>query len=167
VTGPGWASYNGKQIAHGAKPWHSKAAMVNPNEHENPTPLHSVGRVLDSRWMMAFAVLAVLVAIAWALLESDPRARPGTAPGVAPRMATIELLGVPRNAEVLLDGRKIDNTVFGVTPGTRHALEVTDAEGRVWRQVFLGEGSLSLVVELRTQFTEVEVTPRGAKKKPD
>ena len=55
--------------------------MVKPDKDDNATPLNSVGRVLDSRWMMAFAVLAVLVAIAWALLESDPRARPGPAPG--------------------------------------------------------------------------------------
>ena len=141
--------------------------MVKPDKDDNATPLNSVGRVLDSRWMMAFAVLAVLVAIAWALLESDPRARPGPAPGLAPRMSTVELLGVPPGAQVLWDGKMIDNTLFGVTPGTRHALEVTDSEGRIWRQVFLAEGSLSLVVEPRTQFVEVEVSPKGAKRNSD
>jgi hypothetical protein len=74
-------------------------------------------------------------------------------------MATVELLGVPPGAEVSLDGRRIENTAFGVKPGTRHALEVTEASGRSWRQVFLAEGSLSLVVELRTHFVEVEVSP--------
>lgn len=141
--------------------------MPSSKKDDDATPLTSVGRVLDSRWMMAFAVLAVLVAIAWALLDRDPRAPRGVAPGVAARMATIELLGVPDQAEVLLDGRPIENTLFGVTPGTRHALEVNDAKGRTWRQVFLAEGSLSLVVELRTQFVEVEVAPTGAKKKQD
>ena len=63
------------------------------------------------------------------------------------------------DAEVLLDGRRIDNTLFGVASGTRHALEVTDPNGRSWRQVFLAQGSLSLVVELRTHFVEVEVAP--------
>lgn len=143
--------------------------MVKPNNEENATPLNSMGRVLDSRWMMAFAVLSVLVAIAWALLESDPRARPIAASKAMQPMATVELLGVPPEAEVLLDGTKIDNSLFGVTPGTRHALEVSDAQGRTWRQVFVAEGSLSLVVELRTQFVEVEVevAPKGASKKSD
>ncbi len=143
--------------------------MVKPNNEENATPLNSVGRVLDSRWMMAFAVLSVLVAIAWALLESDPRARPLRDSAAMQPMATVELLGVPPEAEVLLDGRKIDNSLFGVTPGTRHELEVRDAQGRTWRQVFLAEGSLTLIVELRTQFVEVEVevAPKGAAKKSD
>jgi hypothetical protein len=107
---------------------------------------------------MAFSVLAVLVAIAWALMER-PNARPGQTPAPVETMATVELLGVPDDAEVSLDGTKIDNTLFGVTPGTRHALEVTDPSGRSWRQVFLADGSLSLVVELRTHFVEVEVAP--------
>ena len=59
----------------------------------------------------------------------------------------------------MLDGRKIDNTLFGVSPGTRHAIDVTDDLGRSWRQVFLADGSLSLVVELRTHFVGVEVAP--------
>lgn len=122
-------------------------------------PLNSVGRVLDSRWMMAFSVLAVLVAIVWALMERGPNAGPEQTPAPAVPMATVELLGVPDDAEVLLDGRAIDNTLFGVTPGTRHALEVTDPSGQSWRQVFLADGSLSLVVELRTHFVEVEVEP--------
>jgi len=105
--------------------------------------------------MMAFAVLAVLVAIAWALTKRGPIEQPAGEP-----MATVELLGVPAGANVLLDGRKINNTLFGVSPGTRHAIEVSDERGRSWRQVFLTEGSLSLVVELRTHFVEVEVSPR-------
>jgi hypothetical protein len=88
-----------------------------------------------------------------------PNARPGQTPAPVETMATVELLGVPDDAEVSLDGTKIDNTLFGVTPGTRHALEVTDPSGRSWRQVFLADGSLSLVVELRTHFVEVEVAP--------
>ncbi|MBT8451782.1 MAG: hypothetical protein KJO40_07455 [Deltaproteobacteria bacterium] len=141
--------------------------MAKPSNEDNTTPLNSVGRVLDSRWMMAFAVLSVLVAIAWALLESDPRERPIAAPESTEPMSTVELLGVPPGAEILLDGRKIENSLFGVTPGTRHALEVSDAQGRTWRQVFLAKGSLSLIVELRTQFIEVEVSPKGASKKSD
>ena len=133
--------------------------MAHPPREHNGQPLKSVGRVLDSRWMMAFSVLAVLVAIAWALAERGPTAgRVGPAmPEVT--MATVELLSVPPGAEVSLDGRRIDNTLFGVASGTRHALEVTDPNGRSWRQVFLAEGSLSLVVELRTHFVEVEVAP--------
>jgi hypothetical protein len=109
--------------------------------------------------MMAFSVLAVLVAIAWALLERDPRATGAapTAPGA--RMARVELLGVPPGAEILLDGKKIDNTVFAASPDVRHALEVTDSRGRSWRQVLVADGSVSLVVELRTHFAEVEVSP--------
>ena len=143
--------------------------MAKPSNEENATPLNSVGRVLDSRWMMAFAVLAVLVAIAWALLESDPRARRIAAPGATEPMTSVELLGVPPGAEILLDGKKIENSLFGVTPETRHAVEVSDAQGRTWRQVFLAKGSLSLIVELRTQFVEVEVevAPKGAAKKSD
>jgi len=133
--------------------------MGQPGGNDDAKPLNAVGRVLDSRWMMAFAVLAVLVAIAWALLERNPGAQQAGAPAPDVTMATVELLGVPRGAEVLLDGRKIDNILFGVSPGTRHAIEVTDREGRSWRQVFLADGSLSLVVELRTYFVEVEVTP--------
>ena len=124
--------------------------------------MNAVGRVLDSRWMMALAVLAVLVAIAWALLERGPIAQPTTAPTEAP-LATIELLGVPEGAEVLLDGHAIESHVFGVTPGVRHALDVSDGQGRTWRQVFLAEGSLSLVVELRTHFNEVEVRSKRSR----
>jgi hypothetical protein len=100
--------------------------------------------------MMAFSVLAVLVAIAWALIERDPGAPPAGMPAEdVETMATVELLGVPPGAEVSLDGRRIENTLFGVAPGTRHAL------------------SLSLVVELRTQFVEVEVSPNGVKAEED
>ena len=141
--------------------------MPHPPRDNDGKPLNGVGRVLDSRWMMAFAVLAVLVAIAWALLERDPTAKPGGTPAPAATMATIELLGVPPGAEVSLDGRRIENTLFGVTPGTRHALEVTEASGRSWRQVFLAEGSLSLVVELRTHFVEVEVSPSDRETEQD
>jgi len=131
--------------------------MTEPHENDEETPLHAVGRVLDSRWMMAFSVLAVLVAIAWALTTSGPaEERAGES---ATPMATVELLGVPAGSQVFLDGRKIDNTFFGVSTGTRHALEVTDARGRSWRQVFLADGSVSLVVELRTHFAEIEVSP--------
>ena len=116
--------------------------------------MNHVGRVLDSRWMMALSVLAVLVAIAWALLENGP-----DAPGGESReaQATVELLGVPPRAEILLDGRRIENTLFGVSPRTRHALEVKDASGRSWRQVFVADGALTLVVEPRTCFVEIEM----------
>ena len=141
--------------------------MAHPPSDNDGKPLKSVGRVLDSRWMMAFSVLAVLVAIAWALLERGPNARPAETPETDVVMATVELLGVPPGAEVSLDGRRIENTAFGVKPGTRHALEVTEASGRSWRQVFLAEGSLSLVVELRTHFVEVEVSPSDRKTERD
>jgi len=141
--------------------------MAHPPRDNDGKPLNSVGRVLDSRWMMAFSVLAVLVAIAWALLERGPNARPPETPETDVVMATVELLGVPPGAEVSLDGRRIENTAFGVKPGTRHALEVTEASGRSWRQVFLAEGSLSLVVELRTHFVEVEVSPSDRETEQD
>ena len=141
--------------------------MAHPPRDHDGKPLKSVGRVLDSRWMMAFSVLAVLVAIAWALMERDPRAGGIVEPAPDAAMATVELLGVPPGAEVLLDGRTIENTLFGVIPGTRHALEVTDASGRTWRQVFLASGSLSMVVELRTHFVEVEVAPTDPKAEQD
>jgi hypothetical protein len=82
-------------------------------------------------------------------------------------MATVEVLGVPVGSQVFLDGRKIDNTFFGVSSGTRHALEVTDGNGRSWRQVFLADGSVSLVVELRTYFVEVDVSPSVQKPPKD
>lgn len=122
------------------------------------TSRRGVGRVLDSRWMLAVAVLAVLVAIAWALLERDPTTAAEATPAVA-QMARIELLGVPPEATVTLDGVRVDNTLFGVTPGVRHAVEVRDPSGRTWRQVFLANGSLSLVVQLDEQFVEVPVNP--------
>ncbi len=131
--------------------------MAQPPKEHDGKPLNSVGRVLDSRWMMALSVLAVLVAIAWALKERGPASQKSATFQSEPPMATVELLGVPSDAEVSLDGRRIDNTLFGVKPGTRHALEVTDPSGRNWRQVFLANGSVSMVVELRTHFVEVEV----------
>jgi hypothetical protein len=109
--------------------------------------------------MMALSVGAVLVAIVWALLDKGLQSAGNEAP--AARTATVELLGVPEGAEVLLDGRKIQNTRFGVSPGTRHLLEVADDSGRTWRQVFLADGSLALVVELRTVFVEVDASPNG------
>lgn len=121
--------------------------------------MNNVGRVLDSRWMMALSVLAVLVAIAWALLERTPHNSQTDAGLSTGQLATVELLGVPPGAEVLLDGRRIENTVFGVSPQTRHALEVRDDAGRSWRQVFVARGSLTLIVELRTYFVEVQVPP--------
>ena len=141
--------------------------MAHPLRDSDEKPLKSVGRVFDSRWMMAFSVLAVLVAITWALMERGPTAGHAGTSGPEVAMATVELLGVPRGAEVSLDGRKIENALFGVTPGTRHALEVTDANGRTWRQVFLAEGSLSLVVELRTHFAEIEVAPSDSETEQD
>lgn len=129
-----------------------------PRDEETPR-LQGVGRVLDSRWMMGLAVAAVLVAIVWALLDKGLGPDDRQANWEAGALATVELLGVPEGADVLLDGRAIENTRFGVTPGTRHLIEVEDDEGRSWRQVFLAAGSLSLVVELRTHFTEVQVSP--------
>ena len=111
---------------------------------------------------LALAVSAVLVAIVWALLGKRPIGGEAAETGTAP-LATVELLGVPSGATVLLDGRRIENTRFGVTPGTRHLLEVSDDTGHSWRQVFLADGSLSLVVELRTYFVEVEVSPTERK----
>ncbi len=125
---------------------------------EDGKPLQAVGRVLDSRWMLALSVAAVLVAIVWALLERGPQSAAREESQANVDLATVELLGVPEDADVLLDGRRIDNSRFGVTPGTRHLLEVSDEEGRSWRQVFLANGSLSLVVELRTHFVEVDVS---------
>ena len=128
---------------------------MDSREPANGAARRGVGRVLDSRWMMAVAVLAVLVAIAWALLERDPTKSVDAALGG--ETAKVELLGVPPGATVTLDGAPIDNTMFGVTPGVRHALEVEDPSGRRWRQVFLANGSLSLVVELEDAFVEVPV----------
>ncbi len=134
--------------------------MAKPPKADEPKPLKAVGHVLDSRWMMALSVGAVLAAIVWALLDKGPmttKSVTDAADGSA--LATVELLGVPEGAEVLLDGREINNRRFGVTPGTRHLLEVTDDAGRQWRQVFLADGSLSMVVELRTYYLEVDSGP--------
>ncbi len=136
--------------------------MPRPSKRD-AKPLHTVGRVLDSRWMMALSVGAVLVAIVWALLDKGLQSTRDDAAAVP--TATVELLGVPEGAEVLLDGRRIENTRFGVRPGARHLLEVADGAGRTWRQVFLADGSLSLVVELRTVFVEVDASSNG--RKPD
>ena len=130
--------------------------MTEPPKPTDARPIQTVGHVLDSRWMMALAVAAVLAAIAWALLDRGPvTTERALGPGNL-QPATVELLAVPDGAEILLDGQRITNTRFGVTPGTRHLLEVTDDAGRSWRQVFLAEGSLSMVVELRTHFVEVD-----------
>jgi hypothetical protein len=141
--------------------------MAHPPKDDNGAQPNAMGRVLDSRWMMAVSVLAVLVAIAWALLERSPVTRRATTREPAGKMATVELLGVPAGSVVLLDGKEIDNTLFGVSPNARHALEVTDDSGRSWRQVFVARGSLSLVVELRTHFVEVEVSPTDLEKKEE
>ena len=126
-----------------------------------------MGRVLDSRWMMGLAVAAVLVAIVWALVGKGPIGRQPAEEQRAAPLATVELLGVPAGATVTLDARRIDNTRFGVTPGARHLLEVTDESGRSWRQVFSAYGSLSMVVELRTYFVEVEVPTSDRKSAED
>ena len=136
--------------------------MAHPDK-DDAKPLQAVGRVLDSRWMMAFAVAAVLVAIVWALLDKGLSSTRGDGVPARTAPATVELLAVPEGATVLLDGQEIENTRFGVTPGTRHLLEVSDDSGRSWRQVFLAEGSLTLVVQLRTYFVEVEVPPTDQK----
>ncbi|MEM7434941.1 MAG: hypothetical protein AAF436_07300 [Myxococcota bacterium] len=133
-------------------------APSEPSSDRQSSSRRSAGNALDSRWMLAASVLAVLVAIAWALLDRDPgqsRSEVATPPTNA--TARVELLGVPPGAEVTLDGNAIENTMFGVTPGVRHALEVRDPSGRTWSQVFLADGSLSLVVELQDDFVEVPV----------
>ena len=117
--------------------------------------LKTVGRVLDSRWMMAIAVLSVLAAIAWALhkrnLATTSTAATNRTSDSAPK---VELLGVPAHAQVLLDGTPIDKTVFGVTAGSRHAVEVRDERGGVWRQVFSTDGPIALVVEIQEPFID-------------
>lgn len=133
--------------------------MAKPSKADDPKPLKAVGHVLDSRWMMALSVGAVLAAIVWALLDNGPMTTESVKDASSSRIATVELLGVPEGAEVLLDGRQISNRRFGVTPGTRHLLEVMDDSGRQWRQVFLADGSLSMVVELRTYYVEVDSKP--------
>jgi hypothetical protein len=132
------------------------AGTEKPDTRDEATS-RGVVRVLDSRWLMAVAVLAVLVAIAWALLERDPARGDDTKAPSAVSAAKVELLGVPPGAAITLDGARIENSTFGVTPGVRHALEVRDPSGREWRQVFLANGSISLVVELRNDFVEVPV----------
>jgi len=131
--------------------------MANRTTGDESAPRGGVVRVLDSRWMMAVAVLAVLVAIAWALLDRNLESRKAVVTPGEGVMAKVTLLGVPPGAQVTLDGEEIENTVFGVTPGVRHALEVRDPSGRSWRQVFLAAGPLSLVVQLREDFVEVPV----------
>ncbi|MDH4283663.1 MAG: hypothetical protein OEV36_13490, partial [Myxococcales bacterium] len=59
VTEGAGASYNGRMIARVGKPSRFGARMPHPPNNDDETPLNAVGRVLDSRWMMAFAVLAV------------------------------------------------------------------------------------------------------------
>ena len=125
-------------------------------DEDSPTKIR---HVFDSRWVLAFAVLTVLAAIAWALLERNPLRQGELRHPVGPP-ARIELLGVPPGAEVTLDGVEIDNTLFTVTPNVRHALAVRDDSGQAWRQVFVASGSLSLIVELRHDFVEVPVAPR-------
>ncbi len=125
----------------------------NSQSSPNTTP-----KAFDSRWMLAIAVMTVLAAIAWALLERNPAEQGGFVP--AGPAARVELLGVPPGADVTLDGVPIDNTLFTVTPGVRHALAVRDTSGRTWRQVFRASGSLSLVVELKHDFVEVPAEPR-------
>ncbi|MEM7138817.1 MAG: hypothetical protein AAF500_19730 [Myxococcota bacterium] len=135
-------------------------AASGPSSDPQSSSRRSAGTALDSRWMLAASVLAVLVAIAWALLDRDPgQSRSEAASAKTNATAKVELLGVPPGAEVTLDGNAIENTLFGVTPGVRHALEVRDPGGRTWRQVFLANGSLSLVVELQDDFVEVPVEP--------
>ena len=133
--------------------------MTKPSKADEAKPRKAVGHVLDSRWMMALSVGAVLVAIVWALLDKGPMTTESVEKAAGSRLATVELLGVPEDAEVLLDGRRINNRRFSVTPGTRHRIEVSDDSGRGWRQVFLADGSLSMVVELRTHYVEVDSSP--------
>ncbi|MDH3844125.1 MAG: hypothetical protein OES69_09325 [Myxococcales bacterium] len=130
---------------------------MNRTTGDQPAHRGGVGRVLDSRWMMAVAVLAVLVAIAWALLERNPASKQAVTTPDQGVTAKVELLGVPPGAHVMLDGQRIENNVFGVAPGVRHALEVRDPSGRSWRQVFSAAGSVSLVVQLREDFVQVPV----------
>ncbi|MGB5705096.1 MAG: hypothetical protein WBM48_19895, partial [Polyangiales bacterium] len=107
--------------------------MSHPRKDDDAKPLQAMGRVLDSRWMMALAVGAVLVAIVWALLDKGLKSAGGGDARGHDATATVELLGVPAGANVSLDGRRIENTRFGVSPGIRHLLEVSDAAGRSWR----------------------------------
>ena len=118
--------------------------------------LRAVGQVLDSRWMLAIAVLSVLAAIGWAYMRPTP---PATAAQVPASMPRVELLGVPDDAEVTLDGERIDKDVFGVAAGSRHALEVRHNDGSHWRQVFTADGSVALVVDLQVPLVENAVVP--------
>ena len=112
-----------------------------------------MGRALDSRWILGIAMLSVLAAVLWSLsrhkLASTPEPRPAVQ---ADPMPEVELLGVPPGAEVTLDGAKIETLRFGVSAGSRHAVEVRGQDGGMWRQVFSANGPIGLLVELQQPF---------------
>ena len=104
---------------------------------------------------MAIAVLSVLAAIAWALHKRNlATASTASTPQALDSAPKVELLGVPAEATVLLDGTPIEKTVFGVAAGSRHAVEVRDETGGVWRQVFSATGPITLVVEIQESFVD-------------
>ena len=66
--------------------------MTKPSKADEAKPRKAVGHVLDSRWMMALSVGAVLVAIVWALLDKGPMTTESGEKAASSRLATVELL---------------------------------------------------------------------------
>jgi hypothetical protein len=114
-----------------------------------------MGRALDSRWILGIAVLSVLAAVFWSLHRRKLASIAESTPTVQrPSLPEVELLGVPPGSEVTLDGAKIETLRFGVSAGSRHAVEVRAPDGGVWRQVFRANGPIGLLVELQEPFAE-------------
>lgn len=114
-----------------------------------------MARALDSRWILGIGVLSVLAAVFWSLHRRKPATSPEPTPTVQPEpVPEVELLGVPPDAEVTLDGATIETLRFGVSAGSRHAVEVRGSDGSVWRQVFRANGPIGLLVELQEPFGE-------------
>ena len=107
----------------------------------------SVARALNSPWMISAAVLSVLCSVGWALYQRTHVPKQETTASSSLGYTTVELLGVPEDATVVLDGARQEKTVVTVASGDRHLVSVSSPSRGKWRQVFVVHGPTSLVVE--------------------
>ena len=101
--------------------------------------------------MVAAAVLSVFSSVGWALYTWATPVAETTPHTQKNDYATVELLSLPHDAEIWVDGAKQSSSVVILDTKERHLLAVVSPTRGKWSQVIQIRGSVSLVIDLRPQ----------------